>query len=235
MDLEGLVALLKKLESGEVKMIARDLTAPSSLCAEVLGARPYAYLDDAPLEERRTQAVASRGFSDPSRAEDLGRLDADAIEAVREEAWPQPRDADEMHETLLALGAINSGEVQRNPGWNLRLEELALSGRAAMLDSRLWIATETLPMWRAVQADAQVQPAVEAPPEFSNKTWSREQALVEIVRARLGCLGPVQAGVFRLDRPGSPNTRLAISGKSTRSWYCRAWLVPPNPVRRSLT
>jgi ATP-dependent Lhr-like helicase len=71
MDLEGLVALLKKLESRDVKIVARDLTAPSSLCAEVLGAKPYAYLDDAPLEERRTQAVASRGFTDAGRAEDV--------------------------------------------------------------------------------------------------------------------------------------------------------------------
>jgi ATP-dependent Lhr-like helicase len=196
MDLEGLVALLKKLESKQVQIVARDLTAPSSLCAEVLGARPYAYLDDAPLEERRTQAVASRGFTDADRAEDLGTLDAEAIEAVREEAWPQPRDADEMHEALLALGAVTATEATCNGGWNVWLEELSSTGRAAMLDSRLWVATETLPMWRAVHADAQVQPEVEVPPEFANKAWSREQALVEAIRARLGCLGPVQAGVI---------------------------------------
>ncbi|HXS72840.1 MAG TPA: helicase-related protein, partial [Rhodanobacteraceae bacterium] len=212
MDLEGLVALLKQLESGAVKIVARDLTAPSSLCAEVLGARPYAYLDDAPLEERRTQAVASRGFTDASRAEDLGKLDAEAIQAVREEAWPQPRDADEMHETLLALGAVNADEVQRNAGWAEWLEALAAARRATRLtpslvnggglrDSvsgqpTLWVATETLPMWRAVHADAPVQPVVEAPPEFAARKWTREQALVEIVRARLGCLGPVQASAI---------------------------------------
>src|SRR6185437_335545 len=110
MDLEGLVALLKRLESGEARIVARDLTAPSQLAAEVLGARPYAFLDGAPLEERRTQAVASRGFVDAQSAEDLGKLDADAIAAVREEAWPAPRDADEMHEALLSLGAIGDAD-----------------------------------------------------------------------------------------------------------------------------
>ncbi|HEY3521305.1 MAG TPA: DEAD/DEAH box helicase [Rhodanobacteraceae bacterium] len=192
MDLEGLTALLKKLESGEVRVVARDLTAPSSLSAEVLGAQPYAYLDDAPLEERRTQAVASRGFVDPQRAEDLGKLDADAIQAGREAAWPQPRDADEMHEALLALGAIGTEEAQRNAGWEMLLAGLAGARRAARLQSRLWIAAESLPMWRTVFGDVEIDPQIEAPPEFEKKEWTREAALVEILRARLGCLGPVR-------------------------------------------
>src|SRR5690348_14657536 len=133
MDLEGLVALLKKLECKEVTIVARDLTAPSSLCAEVLGARPYAYLDDAPLEERRTQAVASRGFTDASRAEDLGKLDADAINGGRGAALPPPRGADEMHEALLGLGAVTGGGAKRNGGWRERLEELAHGKRAGVL------------------------------------------------------------------------------------------------------
>ncbi|MGH8212855.1 MAG: Lhr family helicase, partial [Rhodanobacteraceae bacterium] len=193
MDLDGLTALLKKLESDEVRVVARDLTAPSSLSAEVLGAQPYAYLDDAPLEERRTQAVSSRGFADPQRAEDLGRLDADAIAVVREEAWPQPRDADEMHEALLALGAINTEEARRYTGWGMMLAGLADAGRATRLHSWLWVAAESLPMWRAVHPDAQIDPAIAAPPEFAKKEWSREEALVEILRSRLCCVGPVRA------------------------------------------
>jgi ATP-dependent Lhr-like helicase len=193
MDLEGLTALLKKLEGGDVHVVARDLTAPSQLAAEILGARPYAFLDGAPLEERRTQAVASRGFVDAQSAEDLGKLDVDAIAAVREEAWPTPRDADEMHEALLALGAVTKDEAAHNTGWSERLEELACARRATMLASRLWITAESLPMWRAVQPDAVLQPAIEAPVEFTAKTWTREDALVEILRARLGCIGPVHA------------------------------------------
>ncbi|HEX6614108.1 MAG TPA: ATP-dependent DNA helicase, partial [Rhodanobacteraceae bacterium] len=227
MDLEGLVALLKKLESKEVRIIARDLTAPSSLCAEVLGARPYAYLDDAPLEERRTQAVASRGFADPQRAEDLGKLDAEAIAAVREEAWPQPRDADEMHEALLALGAINGDEAARNAGWIEPLQGLARAGRATLLDSRLWVATESLPMWRAVHADARVEPAVEPPAEFAAKPWTREQALAEIVRARLGCLGPVQASAIAdTFAVPQPDIELALGALEREGFVMRGRFTP---------
>ncbi|MGH8164781.1 MAG: Lhr family ATP-dependent helicase, partial [Rhodanobacteraceae bacterium] len=196
MDIDGLVALLQKLEQGEARIVARDLTAPSTLAAEVLGAQPYAYLDDAPLEERRTQAVASRGFSNGRSAEDLGKLDADAIVAVREEAWPSPRDADEMHETLLSLGAVNADEVQRNPGWETWLEELALAKRVTRLvlsPTPLWIAAEMLPVWRAIHSDAPLQPPIEAPQEFMAREWTREEALTDIVRARLGCHGPVQS------------------------------------------
>lgn len=206
MDLDGLIALLKRLESGETMVVARDLTAPSSLAAEVLGARPYAFLDDAPLEERRTQAVASRGLVDAQNAEDLGRLDAEAIAVVREEAWPTPRDADEMHEALLALGAVCRTDIARNPAWQVWLGELAQARRASRLrrqpplphqsmgEKALWVAAETLPMWRAVQSDARIEPPIEAPPEFAAKAWSREEALVEILRARLGCAGPIHAG-----------------------------------------
>jgi ATP-dependent Lhr-like helicase len=213
MDLDGLIALLKKLENGEVTVVPRDLTAPSSLAAEVLGARPYAYLDGAPLEERRTQAVVSRGFVDAQRAEDLGKLDPDAIAAVREEAWPAPRDADETHEALLALGAITDDEAQRNAGWNDWLQELAgtrratrlliqaespgllplpreeRSGERAWSSPALWVAAETLPMWRAIHPAAHLQPAIEAPSEFAVKSWTPEDSLVEILRARLGCAG----------------------------------------------
>src|SRR5690348_11540699 len=231
MDLDGLVALLKRLESGDARIVARDLTAPSQLAAEVLGARPYAYLDGAPLEERRTQAVASRGFVDAQSAEDLGKLDADAIAAVREEAWPTPRDADEMHEALLALGAVSDSDLGCNAEWQRWLEELASTCRATLLfpspsgrgcgegagegsgshqpsapartltpaplpegeGFKLWIAAEMLPMWQAILPDATLQPPIEAPAEFAQKTWTREDALVEILRARLGCTGPIRA------------------------------------------
>ena len=89
MDIEGLQRLLAGIESGAVRVIARDLTEPSPLALEVLSARPYAFLDDAPLEERRTQAVMARRWLDPETAADLGRLDPEAIARVRAEAWPE--------------------------------------------------------------------------------------------------------------------------------------------------
>ncbi|MET0505340.1 MAG: DEAD/DEAH box helicase, partial [Luteibacter sp.] len=91
LDSDGLLAILRGLESGTIAMVCRDLATPSPLAAEVLSAAPYAFLDDAPLEERRTQAVQSRRWNDAGTADDLGRLDADAIASVREEAWPEAR------------------------------------------------------------------------------------------------------------------------------------------------
>ncbi|HSF48835.1 MAG TPA: DEAD/DEAH box helicase, partial [Burkholderiales bacterium] len=96
MDIEGLEQLLRALEAGEVRVSCRELTEPSPLAAEILTARPYAYLDDAPLEERRTQAVMARRWLDPESAADIGALDTAAIERVREEAWPDAETPDEL-------------------------------------------------------------------------------------------------------------------------------------------
>ncbi|POM15484.1 hypothetical protein CSX04_03772 [Burkholderia cepacia] len=133
MDTDGWLALLRRIESGAIELIARDLPAPSPLAAEILNAKPYAFLDDAPLEERRTQAVQSRRWSDPESADDLGALDADAIDAVRDEAWPLVRDADEMHDALLTLACIADSEARAHEGWPERLAELAERRRATKL------------------------------------------------------------------------------------------------------
>src|SRR5262245_40607044 len=111
MDIDGLIAVLRKIENGEVECFARDLPEPSPLAHEILNARPYAFLDDAPLEERRTQAVYTRRAGDSGRNGELGILDAAAIEKVTAEAWPQPMNADELHEALLLAGVITEGEL----------------------------------------------------------------------------------------------------------------------------
>src|SRR6185312_5577713 len=129
----GLEHLLKRLESGEIHFVCRDLTAPSPLAAEVLSARPYAYLDDAPLEERRTQAVMSRRWGDIDSTDDFGRLDEDAIAAVREEAWPEARNADELHDALMTLGFLTDAEASGNLAWGLLLSELTQQRRVALL------------------------------------------------------------------------------------------------------
>ncbi|MCE5232160.1 MAG: DEAD/DEAH box helicase [Mizugakiibacter sp.] len=202
MDLGGLIRLLRALESGAVCVIARDLPEPSPLAAEVLGARPYAFLDDAPLEERRTQAVLSRRWSDPESAADLGRLDPPAIEAVRAEAWPEARDADELHEALMGVAFLTVEETARDAAWPTLLQALAADGRATRLalpresGAALWVATERVPMLRAAHADARPQPEVRVPDEFAQAAWTREDALVEIVRARLTALGPTTAAAI---------------------------------------
>jgi ATP-dependent Lhr-like helicase len=194
MDIAGLENLLRALESGEARIVARDLTAPSPLAAEILGARPYAFLDDAPLEERRTQAVQSRRWADPESADDLGRLDADAIAAVREEAWPEARDADELHDALMGIAFVTDAEATHAAGWSVLLMQLIEQRRATHLhlgeSPALWIAAERLPLFQALHPHATFDPAIVAPAEFAEIPWTREEALVDILRARLTGLGP---------------------------------------------
>ncbi|KAF1723062.1 DEAD/DEAH box helicase [Pseudoxanthomonas wuyuanensis] len=195
MDADGWLQLLRRLEAGEVEVIARDIPAPSPLAAEALNARPYAYLDDAPLEERRTQAVQSRRYADPENTDDLGRLDPEAIEAVRQEAWPQARNPDEVHEALTGLGVLTDQEAARQPDWPVWLGMLAENGRAARLllaagDAGLWVAAEQLPQMAVLYPGAALQPQIAAPAEFARVAWSREGALRELLRSRLTALGP---------------------------------------------
>jgi ATP-dependent helicase Lhr and Lhr-like helicase len=194
MDIVGLERLLKRLEAGEIDIVARDLTEPSPLAVEVLSARPYAYLDDAPLEERRTQAVMSRRWLAPEDAAALGRLDADAIERVRAEAWPEAANADELHDALVWLGFLTAEEAEAQPGWRDFLAALARERRAAVLVSpraRLWVAAERLPHAAALWPGARIDPRISAPPALAQTEVTREAALVEMLRGRLEGKGPI--------------------------------------------
>ncbi len=196
MDCAGLERLLARLEAGEIKVVARDLTEPSPLALEVLSARPYAYLDDAPLEERRTQAVMSRRWLAPEDAADLGRLDGEAIARVRAEAWPEAGNADELHDALVWLGFIAADEAEAQPGWSLWLAALARDRRAALLrraDAAIWIAAERLPLFEALWPEARLDPAIVAPDSHRRAELAPEEALAEILRGRLEGLGPVTA------------------------------------------
>ncbi|MHC8317543.1 DNA glycosylase AlkZ-like family protein [Pseudomonas sp. LB3P31] len=190
MDSEGWLHLLRRMERGEVRLISRDLPAPSPLAAEILSARPYSFLDDAPLEERRTQAVLNRRWTDPQSTDDLGALDADAIQAVREEAWPAPTSIDEMHEALMSLTCITESEAQGNANWSQWLSELAASGRASCLAGSLWFALERLTCLRAIYPQVSLEPPMAALPGF-DEAWKRDDAVLELVRARLGAFGPL--------------------------------------------
>ena len=153
MDIEGLERLLARLEAGDIRVVARDLTQPSPLALEVLSARPYAYLDDAPLEERRTQAVMARRWLAPESATELGRLDAEAIARVRTEAWPDPVNAEELHDALLWLGCLSAEEAQAVPEWSGWLTELARDNRVTRLQTpqaTLWVAAERLRQFQAL-------------------------------------------------------------------------------------
>ena len=195
MDSEGWLTLLRRIEQGRINLISRDLAAPSPLAAAILNARPYAFLDDAPLEERRTQAVLNRRWSEPHSADDLGALDAEAIAAVAAEAWPQPTSSDEMHEALMSLAAL--AEEEAAPSWLPYLQQLAGSGRASRLQladgRRLWIALERLSCLQAIYPQATLDPALGVAPNFSQQ-WTVDAALVELVRARLSAFGPLRLG-----------------------------------------
>jgi ATP-dependent helicase Lhr and Lhr-like helicase len=198
MDIEGLEALLRGLERGAIRALARDVTEPSPLALEVLSARPYAFLDDAPLEERRTQAVLSRRWLDPEAAGDLGALDAAAIARVREEAWPDASDVDELHDALGWLTFMTEAEIGRRADWAQWAESLAGARRAARLDfagATLWVAAERLPLLQALQPAAPPEPPIEPPAEYL-RSYSKEQALLEIARGRLQGLGPVSAATL---------------------------------------
>ncbi|MDH4611466.1 DEAD/DEAH box helicase [Pseudomonas sp. BN102] len=230
MDAEGWLALLRRMERGEVELLARDLPAPSALAAEILGARPYAFLDDAPLEERRTQAVQSRRWSDPQSADDLGALDADAITAVAEEAWPEVRDADEMHEALLALACITQAEAEANSGWADWLKQLAKARRAGCLHLEgkpaLWLAAERLELFRVLYPQAALKPAIAAPEGFSGPRQA-EAALVDVLRARLGGFGPLPLARLAADLRQTPSAlALALASLEREGQVLRGRFSP---------
>jgi ATP-dependent Lhr-like helicase len=199
MDANGWLQLLRRIEAGEVEILARDLTAPSPLAMEALNARPYAFLDDAPIEERRTLAVQNRRYTDPESADDVGQLDADAIDAVRQEAWPEARNSDEMHEALVMLGFVTDDEASANADWRTWLATLAASGRATRLwrdgvrcgtSGACWVAAERLAPWQALFPQAVMEPAIRPPDEFAGTLVDRDDALRDLLRSRLGGLGP---------------------------------------------
>ncbi|HEV7515609.1 MAG TPA: DEAD/DEAH box helicase, partial [Thermoanaerobaculia bacterium] len=198
MDVDGLLAILRSIEAGEVELVARDLTEPSPLAHEIINGPVYTFLDDAPLEERRTQAIHTRRFADPATASDLGALDPEAIERVRTEAWPEVESPDELHDALSTVGFLTAAEGERS-GWEPYLQSLAAERRAAVLiagGATLWVAAERLPQLAALYKGRELglAPQLSAPPRFAARAWTPEEALVELVRGRLQALGPVTPG-----------------------------------------
>ena len=191
MDIARLEELLREIEGGREELVARELREPSPLAHEILNAKPYAFLDDAPLEERRTRAVFTRSWLDPETAADLGRLDAEAIERVRREVRPEPTTADELHDALVTFGFLTE-EEGRAMGRPL-FESLIDDGRAAVLHGGdgLWIAAERVGPLRSVHPEARFEPAIEPPRRVAGESWTAESALEEILRGRLAGCGPV--------------------------------------------
>ena len=284
MDVDGLVALLARIEGGEVTVHARDLPEPSPFAHEILNAKPYAFLDDAPLEERRTRAVSARRWLDPASAADLGRLDPEAIDRVRAEAWPDTDGADALHDALVMLGFLTEREMraalgvpgvpgapsapgvtdtahvsEAHPGTGpvpeaagdlpestlVRTEPLATlvrERRAGRLAGGgpgappLWLAAERVLDVRAARPDdlLDLDPAPGTAPPASG-----EDAIRELVRGRLGGLGPVTASALAasIGIGGGP-ARAALAALENEGFVLRGHFttdaasgsgVPPRP------
>lgn len=207
MDIDDLVALLQDMEDEKLTLVSRDLREPSPFAQEIINARPYAFLDDAPFEERRTNAIRNRSWLDPAEVEDFSLLDADAIDRVRTEAWPLMSNAEELHDALLTLGYMTEKEF--GPGERYA-GELIEQGRICRAGG-LWLATEMLPRFRALFPDA--APEASLPDFLCEEEWTPEDALRDIVRGRLSGLGPVTASELAEELSNAD----AVSQKSVES------------------
>ncbi len=185
MDIDGLKQLIGGIESGQVTVIVRDTTEPSVLAHEILNGRPFTYLDDAPLEERRSRQVPlRRGL--PVQPHELARLDPEAIERVAEQVRPDPRDADELHDVLMNLVA-----VKPVPHWQPWFDALVGARRAFTIRSPagdLWCAAERLPAVRALYAAAELHPVPSG--LAAAGTEDEDAAVARLLRGHLDCRGP---------------------------------------------
>jgi ATP-dependent Lhr-like helicase len=244
MDLETLRGVLEKIRGGELRLITRDTPEPSPLAHEILNARPYEFLDDAPLEERRARAIYTRRAFEPSSAEDLGALDAQAIERVRAEARPVAETPDELHDALVTCGFLDPAEGP--PSWRVLLGALAAAGRAASATSAdggrtVWIAAERLPELLLALPDARLAPDLDLPERLTSDALTREEAIRELLRGRLEVAGPItashlasqlglsradaEAALLALESEGTVLRGAFTSGAGEREWCDRRLLA----------
>ena len=228
MDAERLRGILERIEAGEIRLHARDTTEPSPFSHEVLNAKPYAFLDDAPLEERRARAVSLRRTL-PEHQRDLGALDAAAIARVVSEARPEPRDADELHDALLGLVATAVPEAWR--GW---LDDLARGGRAAT-----WRAPRGPLAFAAGAGSARSTRSIRAPrsrraislaARLSLEAAARDEAVLAIVRGHAEIAGPFTVASLA-SRLGLETWEVAVAaGRLEAEGSCSA--AGSRPARR---
>ncbi|WP_437650010.1 DEAD/DEAH box helicase [Sorangium sp. So ce362] len=239
MDVEGLRGLLVGLRSGAIRVVALDTPEPSVFSHEILNANPYAFLDDAPLEERRARAVRVRRGLPAEVAERLGGLDPEVIAEVIAEARPDARDADELHELLLDRVALPAEEGGRS-GFARLFEALCAAGRAAEVRAATgagagagspraprWVATERRPLVEAIWPEAVFAPDVAVPPALRSAAGpaDRGAAITALVRGFLSAAGPVSTEELarRLDVPAdealSALARIELAGGALRGRF----------------
>ncbi len=238
MDFDGLAAVLARIHRNEIALVARDTPEPSFFAYEILNAKPYAFLDDAPLEERRAHAVQTRRAGEPAAGGDLGQLDPAAIERVRAEASPQPRDADELHDALLSSGFLTTDQIDRIPAEFFA--ELISKRRATLVPldggQSVAVAVERIPEILAVHPSAIIPSGITPPPSRTSRTWTRADALVELLRGRLTTTGPVTslaiAQSFSVADRDIESALLALEGDGAilRGRFARPVASPQQPA-----
>ncbi len=212
MDIDGLIDVLQLIKDGKITLVCKDLNGPSPIAHEILNARPYAFLDDAPAEERRTLAVQQQRFMDPTHADRLNQLDQAAIDRVREEAWPDITSTEELHDAMLVLGFITEQEgLMLGDSWNRFIEPLIEQERTCCFVSTghqiIWVARERLPEFMALYPNMKPRPALTILGE--QHIPDLNDALRDILRSRFEGLGPV--ALDDLNRPLGLSTSLIES------------------------
>ncbi|MCS5712160.1 DEAD/DEAH box helicase [Candidatus Berkiella aquae] len=185
LDVEGLTKVIEKLGSGEIECLAVDTPMPSVFAHGILNANPYAFLDDAPLEERRTRAVQMRRTLPQSVLDTVGKLDQGAIEEVRQQAWPDIRNPDELHDFLQTVIALPPEK-----SWQVFLDELEKQGRATQAISHnqsLWVCAEKIESFLTVYPQAQMKTALK---RIEKIVPSREAVILEMIKGWVFHLGP---------------------------------------------
>ncbi|MCE2501652.1 MAG: DEAD/DEAH box helicase [Dehalococcoidia bacterium] len=229
MSLEGLKSVLESIRSGNIEVLARDTVQPSVFAHQILNAMPYAFLDDAPLEERRARAVSLRRAL-PEDSRDLSALDPDAIKVEAAYAWPAIRDADELHDALLTLGVAPPDELASRTeavsretlmGW---LEDLDRAGRALRMirseGATLWLAAEHAALVSAAYPDAALEGRASLLPPAGGTDGDgldREDAVLHLVRGWAECSGPFtaseMAGMLGLSRSDVDTATAALENE----------------------
>jgi ATP-dependent Lhr-like helicase len=198
MDIAGLKEIVGRIERGELRTVAVETPVPSAMSHEILNANPYAFLDDAPLEERRARAVSLRR-TDPDLARGVGALDASAIDEVRSQAWPDVRDADELHDALLTVGVLPTGDVP--DAWQSHLKDLLDKGRTTVAtwkrddgwDHQAYVAAERMELVRSIFPEVRFSPELTMPLLTSGNTalLGEDEAIRSIAHGWIQVSGPV--------------------------------------------
>jgi ATP-dependent helicase Lhr and Lhr-like helicase len=190
MDLVGLIALLAGIRTGAIRCLAVDSTTPSAFAHELLNAMPYAFLDDAPLEERRARAVSMRGMVPDKMLGEAGRLDQAAIDELREECWPDVRDEHELHDLVCSL-VVAPVEMQ-SLDWDLFFDRLQVQGRATLAEHagrQYMVAAERVAYLRLLWPEAVFAEALACPAEA--KELVHGDVVRKCVQGWMALLGPV--------------------------------------------